>query len=63
MQNADLNDTRPLYICHADELRNAEELAAKVKEANPNCQIKIRLLSPIIGAHLGPGAVVLGYIK
>jgi len=63
MQSADLNSPYPLYICHADELTNAKELAAKVKEANPNCEIKIRLLSPIIGAHLGPGALVLGYVK
>ena len=63
LQNADLNDKNPLYICHADEETNAKELAAKVKEANPNCEIRIRLLSPIIGAHLGPGALVLGYVK
>ena len=62
-QYADLNDTNPLYICHADEETNAKELAAKVKEANPNCEIRIRLLSPIIGAHLGPGALVLAFVK
>lgn len=62
-QYADLNSPHPLYICHADEEANAKELAAKIKEANPNCEIKIRLLSPIIGAHLGPGALVLGFVK
>lgn len=62
-QYADLNDKHPLYICHADEETNAKELAAKLKEANPNCEVKIRLLSPIIGAHLGPGALVLGFVK
>lgn len=63
LQYADLNYPNPLYICHADEENNAKELAAKVKEANPNCEIKIRLLSPIIGAHLGPGAIVFGFVK
>lgn len=62
-QYADLNDKNPLYICHADEETNARELANKVKEANPDCEIRIRLLSPIIGAHLGPGALVLGFVK
>lgn len=63
MQYADLNSPCPLYICHADEQANAQLLAEKVKEANPSCEIKIRLLSPIIGAHLGPGALVLGFVK
>lgn len=64
LANADLNSPYPLYICHADEETNAKELAEKVKEANPNCgEIKFTLISPIIGAHLGPGALILNFAK
>lgn len=62
--HADLNSPYPLYICHADEEANAKELAEKVKAANPNCsEIKFTLISPIIGAHLGPGALILNFVK
>ncbi|MCM1195417.1 MAG: DegV family protein [Corallococcus sp.] len=62
-ENADLESSYTIYICHADEETNAKELAEKVRAVSPSCVIKTRLLSPIIGAHLGPGALVLCFTK
>lgn len=62
-KNADLVNPVTVYICHANEESYATELAQKIKAVSPLCNIKIRLLSPIIGVHLGPGAMVLGFIQ
>lgn len=63
MEKTEKCDGSLVYICHADEEINAKELEEKVKAANPTCIVKTRLLSPIIGAHLGPGALVLCFLK
>ncbi len=52
-----------LYIMHADEDKNSLSLVEMIKEKYPNVQIRRRLLSPIIGAHLGVGLVGMGFIK
>ena len=52
-----------VYISHANELANAESLANMVRNINPSCQVRIRMMSPIIGAHLGPGSVAIGYFS
>lgn len=50
-----------LYICDADTPELAKLLAEKIKEDNPDIVIRRTMLSPIIGAHTGPGmlAVIL----
>ena len=61
----DRTDTSKLctvYITHANDVNYANELAERVRTANPNVEIKIQLLSPIIGVHLGPSAMVLGFV-
>ncbi len=44
-----------IYICDGDTPKLAESLAAKVKEAVPGITVQRMMLSPIIGAHTGPG--------
>lgn len=44
-----------IYICDADTPQLAEDLAEKVREAAPEVKIRRTMLSPIIGAHTGPG--------
>ena len=61
-KNADLDTPHLVYITHADQESYANELAEKIKAASPNCEIKIRMLSPIIGVHLGSGAMVLAFV-
>lgn len=62
LENADVNNKHTVYITHADEESYANELAEKIKEVSPLAEIKIRVLSPIIGVHLGTGAMVLAFI-
>ncbi len=44
-----------VYICDADTPELAEALVGKVKEAAPEVTVRRTMLSPIIGAHTGPG--------
>lgn len=46
---------KKIYICDADTPELAQSLAEKVKEAAPKAEIRRTMLSPIIGAHTGPG--------
>ena len=61
-KNGDLDPHNLVYITHADQENYANELAEKIKAVNPNCTIKIRMLSPIIGVHLGSGGMVLAFV-
>ena len=63
LDKTDLSEEHTVYITHANDETYANELAAKVREANPKANVKIRLLSPIIGVHLGPSAMVLGFVS
>lgn len=44
-----------IYICDADTPELAQSLVEKVKEAAPEVTVRRTMLSPIIGAHTGPG--------
>ena len=52
-----------LYIMHADEEKNSLQLQEMLAEKFPDMQIRRRMLSPIIGAHLGSGLVGVGFLK
>lgn len=51
--NPELGTT--IYICDADTPELAETLVKKVKEYAPEVTVCRTMLSPIIGAHTGPG--------
>ena len=61
LARADVDVPHTVYITHANDENYANELAAEIKAVSPNANIKIRPLSPIIGVHLGPSAMVLGF--
>lgn len=46
---------RTIYICDADTPELAEALVEKVREEAADVAIRRTMLSPIIGAHTGPG--------
>lgn len=50
-----------VYIVDACESEYAAELEAIIKEIAPDCIIKKKLLTPIVGAHLGSGALVIAF--
>lgn len=51
--NPDLG--KVVYICDADTPELADGLAEKIREEAPGAVIRRTMLSPIIGAHTGPG--------
>ncbi len=48
-------DGERVYIVHADAQDKADFLEQEVKATNPNANVTTMMLSPIIGAHVGPG--------
>ena len=50
-----------VYIVDACEKANADALEKLIKEIAPDCNIKKKFLSPIVGAHLGSGALVVSF--
>ena len=59
---ADIDNAHTVYITHANDIGYANELAAEIKAVSPLAEIKIRILSPIIGVHLGTSAMVLAFV-
>ena len=53
--NYDPEIGKTIYICDADTPELAKSLEEKVKEAAPDVTVRRTMLSPIIGAHTGPG--------
>ena len=60
--NADLDTLNKVYISHSDCMEDAQALAEMVKEEWSNADILIGDIGPVIGAHTGPGALVLVYV-
>ena len=53
-----------VYISHADAIDTANYIKDKLLEQHPDLTIKIVMISPIIGAHVGPGMCALcNFIK
>lgn len=51
-----------IYIAHADAPVMAMEFKEKLQEIAPNATIRVGYLSPIIGAHTGPGMMAVCHI-
>lgn len=51
-----------VFIAHADCLPDAEALSDYIKGKEPKLQVKILMLGAVLGAHGGPGTVVLSYL-
>ena len=56
------NTEDPVYVIDADAPETAAELQQKLLEAHPNLTIRRCTLSPIIGAHTGPGMAAIVHI-
>lgn len=60
-ENYDPTISKSVYIIDANEKATADELEALIKQIAPDCNIKRRLLTPIVGAHVGPGSVLVSF--
>lgn len=58
----DSTASKIVYICNADCPDLGDLLAEKLLEKYPDLEIKQATLSPIIGAHTGPGMLILSHI-
>ena len=57
--SADRSRWNTVFIAHGDCEEDAEYLCEKVREINPNVQIKRQRVGTIIGCHTGPGIMTL----
>lgn len=55
----DISRGNMIYVCHADALDLAEDLKAQILKLYPQAVVKTTMLSPIIGAHTGPGMAAI----
>jgi DegV family protein with EDD domain len=51
------------YIAHAHAGDVAEQTKAKILEVYPDRRVETVFLTPVVGAHTGPKAIGVGYIK
>lgn len=55
----DANMSQDIMIVHGDCREDADKLKNLIAEGNPDAHIRIKTLSPIIGAHTGPGMLAV----
>ena len=60
-ENYELNDS-PIYVVDGDAKELGDFLASEIKKLIPEAVVKRNMLSPIIGAHTGPGLVAVCFI-
>ena len=60
--NQALDELNKVYITHSDCMEDAQTLADMIKAEWSNADIMISDIGPVIGAHTGPGALVLMYL-
>src|SRR5690606_12304743 len=48
------------YIAYTTNLEKAQSLEAELREARPDANVTIIPLTPVVGAHAGPGTLGLG---
>ena len=54
---------KKVYITHADAIDTANDIKEKLLEIDKDLEIKIVMISPIIGAHVGPGMTAICNLK
>ncbi|MFA6801623.1 MAG: DegV family protein [Acholeplasmataceae bacterium] len=51
-----------IFISYTNNKDKANELKLVLLAKNPNCTINLVPLTPVVGAHAGPGTLAIGYI-
>lgn len=52
-----------LFIAYTNNLDNAEQLKAELQRIRKDVPIELVPLTPVVGAHAGPGTLGIGYIE
>lgn len=50
-------------VIHANAFKEAEEIKAELEQAYPNVEFSLSYFGPVIGTHLGEGAIGIGWYK
>ena len=61
--NENIEELPYVYISHSACIDEAENLKNMVVEQYPNAEVVIGDIGPVIGAHTGPGALVISYVS
>ena len=61
--NQKLDEIPYVFISHSACLEEAEKLEGMVKDEYPNAEVTIGNIGPVIGAHTGPGTLVISYLS
>ncbi|MBO5286376.1 MAG: DegV family protein [Clostridia bacterium] len=59
VKECNLDSNLTVYVLHSDNDAILEYAVNKVKEVNPKAKIKTKVITPIIGTHIGPGAIAI----
>jgi DegV family protein with EDD domain len=62
MERLGIDDEEQVVVVHTDAAEKAEELAHKIYE-NFGIQPAIQIMGPVIGSHVGPGAVACAFLS
>jgi DegV family protein with EDD domain len=62
MAKAPVSDLKTVVVVHTNNPKGAAELAALVEEKT-GIKPSVTIMGPVIGAHVGPGAVACGWIS
>ncbi|MCL1789814.1 MAG: DegV family protein [Peptococcaceae bacterium] len=57
-----VDPTQPVYIAHADAYEDALAMEKSLRACLPVQDVHIDYIGPVIGAHVGPGAVTLFFV-
>lgn len=59
LENGGTDEDSPVYITHSDNDEDALRLKKLLIASEPEIELKIRPLSPVIGSHAGPSIIAL----
>ena len=63
MKKIGVNEDYMIYICHAGNVKSAQEVLSQVKESFVNVTTELKSLSPSMMTHGGPGCVVIQAVR
>lgn len=58
LKNGHVNE---IAVIHANRLEGAESLKTKIQDAYPEANVEISYFGPVIGTHLGPSSLGIGW--
>jgi DegV family protein with EDD domain len=62
-EDAKLGTPIEATVIHANRVADAEEIKTELEKQFPNAEVSISYFGPVIGTHLGEGAIGLGWYR